>query len=263
MNAATSAATAVGHTAFWDAFPPALLAAAITAVVAVLLHLLKTRSEEGSRARVLYAEAYEWYAAYKELPYAVRRRRVDEPAAERIRLSETSREIQAKLDHFKTWTALQNTEVGTAYAVLLLELRQVAGTSIHAAWNEPGTDTDSGMNMAPGRVDLGAWPRTRPPTLPLSGTPFFRSRAGGAATPTAPCPRLRTRGLCDPARLTSDEASARRTTSLRRHSRAISRRLRMRAGVSALGESAPAAWCPSGEELAQRPWERHLPTVCR
>jgi hypothetical protein len=120
----------------------------------VLLHLLKSRADERARARVLYAEAYEWYAAYKEMPYAIRRRRVDNAAAERIRLSETVREIQARLDHFKTWTTLENARVGTAYANLLSELRRVAGTSMHDAWNEHGTDSDSAMNMPPGRVDL-------------------------------------------------------------------------------------------------------------
>jgi hypothetical protein len=156
MNAATGTATMAGGAAFWNQFPPALLAAAIAAAIAVLLHLLKTRGEERARARILYAAAYQWYAAYKEMPYAIRRRRVDDPAAERIRLAETTREIQAKLDHFKTWTALENPDVGNAYADLLRELRRVAGASMHDAWNEPGTDTDAAMNMAPGRVDLAA-----------------------------------------------------------------------------------------------------------
>lgn len=150
----TTVETAGHATGFWDVFPPALFAAALAATVAVLLHVLKSRLDERARVRVLYAEAYEWYAAYKEMPYAIRRRRVDDPAAERIRLSETVREIQAKLDHFKTWTALENARVGTAYAALLRELRRVAGTSMHDAWNEPGTDADSAMNMPSGRVDL-------------------------------------------------------------------------------------------------------------
>ncbi|MDX6198991.1 MAG: hypothetical protein QOJ79_2142 [Actinomycetota bacterium] len=151
---AAAAPAAAGATKFWDVFPPALFAAALAAVVAVLLHLLKSRADQRDRARVLYAEAYEWYASYKEMPYAIRRRRVDDPAGERVRLSETVREIQARLDHFKTWTALENAAVGAAYADLLGELRRVAGTSMHAAWNEPGTDSDGAMNMPPGRVDL-------------------------------------------------------------------------------------------------------------
>lgn len=141
---------------FWDVFPPALFAAALAAAVAMLLHLLKSRADERGRVRLLYSEAYEWYAAYKEMPYAIRRRRIDDAAAERIRLSEIVREIQARLDHFKTWTALENRQVGAAYGTLLRELRRVAGTSMHDAWNEPGTATDSAMNIPPARVDLSA-----------------------------------------------------------------------------------------------------------
>lgn len=154
MNAATATVVTTGSTGLWEALPPPLLAAGIAAAIAMLLHLLKSRTDDRARVRVLYAEAYEWYASYKEMPYAIRRRRVDDPAAERIRLSEAIREIQARLDHFKTWTALENPGVGAAYADLLRELRRVAGASMHDAWTEPGTSTDSAMNMPPGRVDL-------------------------------------------------------------------------------------------------------------
>ncbi len=114
LQAATG--TAGTTTGFWDVFPPAPFPAALAAAVAAFLHLFKSRADERGRARVLFAEAYEWYAAYKEMPYAIRRRWVDDPAAERIRLSETVREIQARLGHFKTWTALENVHVGAAYA---------------------------------------------------------------------------------------------------------------------------------------------------
>jgi hypothetical protein len=150
--AATSTATM--STGFWDFFPPALLAAVLAAIVAVALRLLQSHAEERARVRILYAEAYQWYSAYKEMPYAIRRRNPDEPAAERLRLSETIREIQARLDHFQTWTFLEDEQVGVAYGDLLRELRRVAGMSMHDAWIEPGTTTDAGMNMKPGRVDL-------------------------------------------------------------------------------------------------------------
>ncbi len=178
LQAATG--TAGMTTGFWDVFPPALFAAALAAAVAVFLHLFKGRADERGRAQVLYAEAYEWYAAYKEMPYAIRRRRVDDPAAERIRLSETVRDIQARLDHFKTWTALENAHVGAAYADLLRELRRVAGTSMHDAWNESGTDTDGEMNMPPGRVDdltpLGPYEDAYLAEVRRALVPFWRRR---------------------------------------------------------------------------------------
>lgn len=155
--AAAAAAAASGDTTgFWAPVPAPLFAAAIAALVAVVLHTLKAKAEHRARARELYAEAYQWYAAYKEFPYAIRRRSPDEPAAERVRLSEAVRDVQAKLDYFRVWTALENAVVGASYADLLAELRRIAGTSMHDAWTEPAAADDTDMNFPPGRVDLAA-----------------------------------------------------------------------------------------------------------
>ncbi len=142
------------------ALTAAVTAAVITAAVGLWLQRLKTRGEARERARILYAEAYQWYGQYKEFPYAVRRRRTGPPttveADERIRLSESMREVQAKLDYFQAWTSLEHRQVGEKYNELLSQLRRVAGGSIRAAWTEPGTSNDAGMNMPPPRVDLDA-----------------------------------------------------------------------------------------------------------
>lgn len=138
--------------------PWVLLAAAITGLVAVVLAWAKARSEARARWRLLFAEGYQWYAMYKEFPYAVRRRRTTprETAAaeERVRLSEAMREVQAKLDYFRVWTALEDAAAGAAYATLLKECRIVAGGSVRGAWREPGTSRDADMNIPPERVDL-------------------------------------------------------------------------------------------------------------
>ncbi len=140
--------------------PWILLAAALTGLVAVVLAWAKARSEARARSRILFAEAYQWYAAYKEFPYAVRRRRTTPRetagAEERIRLSEAMREVQAKLDYFRVWTALEDPAAGAAYATLLKQCRIVAGGSIRDAWLEPGTSRDPDMNIPPPRVDLRA-----------------------------------------------------------------------------------------------------------
>lgn len=145
-----------------DAPPPGggvpyiLLAAALTGLVAILLARAKTKNEARERSRLLFAEAYQWYAAYKEFPYAVRRRRTTprETAAaeERVRLSEAMREVQSKLDYFRVWTALEDPAAGAAYATLLKQCRIVAGGSIREAWREPGTSRDADMNIPPERV---------------------------------------------------------------------------------------------------------------
>lgn len=137
-----------------ELFPTALLAAALTALTAVILQLIKSRLEARERSRQLYAEAYRVYTTFKEFPYAIRRRRVDEPETERIRLSEALREVQAQLSYYVLWTALEDCRVGDAYKILVAGLRRVAGASMRDAWLEPGAANDVDMNFPPGRVDL-------------------------------------------------------------------------------------------------------------
>jgi hypothetical protein len=84
---------------------------------------------------------------YKELPYAIRRRRADEPNAERIRLSEDVRAIQSKLSYYLAWTRVEAPDTGAAYAELVQQLRRVAGMSMHVAWTEDALDDDAGMNI--------------------------------------------------------------------------------------------------------------------
>lgn len=140
--------------------PWVLLAAALTAAVAMALQRAKANNEARERARLLFAEAYQWYSAYKEFPYAVRRRRTGPPDTagpdERERLSEAMREIQSRIDYFGAWTRLEDPGVGAAYARLVQRLREVAGASVRQAWLEPGAARDEDMNIPADRVDLSA-----------------------------------------------------------------------------------------------------------
>ena len=143
-------------------FPWVLIAAVVTATVAAWLAVWtarrKGREEERARQRTLFAEAYQAYAAYKELPYAIRRRRADDPPAERVRLSEIGREIQARLSYYEAWTAAESTAVGDAYRCLTGELRAAAGGAMRKAWEAPPITRDDQMNMAPEIVDLSELP---------------------------------------------------------------------------------------------------------
>jgi hypothetical protein len=132
----------------------AVVAAAIGAVVTVYLALRKSREEERARVRSTLAEAFQAYAEYKEFPYAVRRRRADQPAAERVRLSEAMREVQAHLSYYEAWTLAESKATGEAYGTLVRMMRQIAGTAIHDAWNTPPILDDRGMNLGPDIVDL-------------------------------------------------------------------------------------------------------------
>ena len=134
----------------------ALLTAAITACIAVWAARRKSREEERARQRDLFANAYQAYAAYKELPYAIRRRRHDDLAAERVRLSESVREIQGRLTYYEAWIAAESETVSTAYTALVRELRKIAGGAMHDAWLAVPITDDAAMNISPKIVDLSA-----------------------------------------------------------------------------------------------------------
>lgn len=134
----------------------AVVAAFIAATVNVWLARRKSREEDRARVRGTLAEAFQAYSEYKEFPYAIRRRRADQPADERIRLSEAVRQVQARLSYYETWTRAEHEPTGTAYQDLVNQCRAVAGGSMRVAWTEPALDNDAGMNIGPDRVDLRA-----------------------------------------------------------------------------------------------------------
>ncbi|MFD8035438.1 hypothetical protein ACFV3F_43315 [Streptomyces sp. NPDC059717] len=132
----------------------AFLAALITATINVWLTRRKSHEEERNRLRAAFAEAFAVYSAYKELPYAIRRRRADQLAEERIRLSETLREIQSRLAYHQAWTLLESPAVGAAYQNLVDHLRATAGVAMREAWTAPPLDSDAGMNIPLSVIDL-------------------------------------------------------------------------------------------------------------
>lgn len=67
-------------------FLAAIVTAGTSAIVTMKIARQKSREEERSRVRTICAEAFEVVATYKELPYAMRRRRHDQPETERFRL---------------------------------------------------------------------------------------------------------------------------------------------------------------------------------
>ena len=134
----------------------AFLAALITAIINTWLARRRSREEERSRLRATFAAAFAAYSAYKEFPYAIRRRRADAPGEERVRLSEALRKIQADLAYHLAWTAVESQTIGEAYAELVRQVRQTAGTAMHEAWEAPPTDSDNGMNISHKLVDLSS-----------------------------------------------------------------------------------------------------------
>lgn len=134
----------------------AFLAAMLTATITIWLARRKSREEELGRLRTAFAEAFAAHSAYKEMPYAIRRRRSDALAEERVRLSETLREIQANLSYHLAWTKIESETVGKAYADLIQELRKTAGMAMNAAWEAPPIESDAAVNIPPPVIDLSA-----------------------------------------------------------------------------------------------------------
>lgn len=134
----------------------AVIAAVVGAVINVALAQHKNKAEERARLRKTFAEAFEVAMQYKEFPYAIRRRRADQPEAERVRLSEEMRAVQAKLSYFLVWTEGESETVGAAYSELVTNLRRVAGKACNEAWKAPAVQDDTGMNVPSNVIDLSS-----------------------------------------------------------------------------------------------------------
>ena len=134
----------------------AVIAAAMGAAITVWQARRTSHEQNRARVRATLAEAFQAYSEYKECPYAIRRRRADQPAEERLRLSEALRSVQARLSYYQAWTRIEHPPTGEAYAALLTQGRIVAGGAMRAAWNGPALDSDADMNIGPDQVDLTA-----------------------------------------------------------------------------------------------------------
>ncbi len=132
----------------------AVIAAAVAAMVNLVLSRRKSLEDERARVRTTCAEAFEAVARYKEFPYAIRRRRNDTAAEERVRLSDELRGLQARLSYFTAWMRGEDADLSTAFDDLVRNLRRTAGGACHDAWLTPPAQSDADMNSAPGVVDL-------------------------------------------------------------------------------------------------------------
>ncbi len=126
---------------------PTVTAAIVAAVVSLGAVVMQRRREARAVQQDVFASAYAAYAAYREMPYVVRRRGAAEPEAERRRISESMRDIQERLNYYLAWTHLHAPGVGVAYSHLVRELRRVAGRAVAAEWQRPPIEADAQMNI--------------------------------------------------------------------------------------------------------------------
>lgn len=133
-----------------------LLAAFLTGLINIVLARRKSREEERSRMRTIFAEAFAAYTSYREYPYVIRRRNREQAAAERVRISEQIRQTHERLNYYVAWTRAESADIGQAYAELIRHARTTAGAAMRRAWNTPPIAEDSAMNIAPGDIDLAS-----------------------------------------------------------------------------------------------------------
>lgn len=126
------------------------ISAGVAATVGLLTLWVAGLRAERARRRELYGAALGAVMAYREFPYAIRRRRQEDEhrSAERVRISETLRDVQRDLSQY---TALLQVErvgaVANAYQQLVMKTREVAGGYMKDAWEAPPITSDREMNM--------------------------------------------------------------------------------------------------------------------
>lgn len=120
---------------------------ALAGVAATLL--INGARDERRRHREIHARALEAIARYYEMPFLIRRRRHDEPSAERVRLTERFADVQAELASCEAlMRADTDPDVRRAYATLIRTIRTHAtGTQASSAWNAPPITSDAEMGM--------------------------------------------------------------------------------------------------------------------
>ncbi|MGH2965131.1 MAG: hypothetical protein ACRDMH_07095 [Solirubrobacterales bacterium] len=131
-----------------------IVAAAVSAIIALLTLWVNGVRKERSRRQQLYADALAAVAAYREFPYVIRRRRAPAPGheeiagEERVRISEALRQVQRDITSFSAWMKAEpTTDVSVKYDELVSETRRVAGGYMHEAWKADPLDNDAGMNI--------------------------------------------------------------------------------------------------------------------
>lgn len=137
--------TAVAERAWWVA--PAVIAAFVAAVAGIITLVVQGRRSRTDRQRQLFAAAFGDIAAYCEFPFIVRRRRADDPAAERQRISTELSAVQQRLNQSQAVLRVEAPRVAEAYMQLVDATRHIAGSAISRGWDLEPLDADSGVHV--------------------------------------------------------------------------------------------------------------------
>lgn len=186
-----AAAATTTTTPWWVA--PAVIAAAITGAIAVATLLINGRRTRVDRQRVLFGEVLGDLTTYREFVYIVRRRRHDEPEAERIRISIELSAVQAKLNKHAAVLKVEAPRVAAAYEDLLRISRRIAGGAIRDGWNTEPITEDARIHVDVDLTPIDAHEHTYLVEVGdhLSATPAVLRRSWRSATSTRAARRSR------------------------------------------------------------------------
>jgi hypothetical protein len=144
-SAAITAVAASASPPWWVA--PAVVAGLMAAAVTIITLMVNGRRSRIDRQRALFADAFGDIASYREYPYIVRRRRHDQPEAERARISAELSDLQARLNRDRAVLQVEAPRVGRAFAALLVTTRRIAGALIHEGWDLPPITSDADIHV--------------------------------------------------------------------------------------------------------------------
>jgi len=149
-------AAACGGADGWKVVIP-LVAAAIALLGVLITLIVNGRRAERERLRALYAGGWAAVQAYKEMAFAIRRRSIDDRAAERVRLSDALREIQRDLAYNEALIGHERSgRVASEYCTLVAGTREIAGAIIRRSWNEDPIGSDTEMHAPEIATELKA-----------------------------------------------------------------------------------------------------------
>lgn len=155
LAAASAGASASGGDD-WKVIVPVI--AATLALLGVIMTLWTSgRRAHRERLRELYAGGWSAVQAYKKMAFAVRRRNLEERAAERVRLSDVMREIQQDIAYHEALIGRERSgRVAAEYRNLVTKTREIAGGIVRRSWNEEPISSDTQMHSPEIAAELSA-----------------------------------------------------------------------------------------------------------
>lgn len=134
------------------------VAGAALGVAGVLVGLwINGDRAERQRRRDLHARALAAVIDYGEMPFMIRRRRVEDEhrSAERVRLSDHFSRIKAEISTCQVLLAADgDRKISAAYRKLFSTARETVGQQAHEAWKADPIASDPEMNMGPLHASL-------------------------------------------------------------------------------------------------------------